>query len=122
MQRLGQPLDHVAGFMKLAALDRRVGAEGATDGSLSRHASMDCDQNRCAVGGGLCLIATNVSSAGSADRSPVPWWRGLDPPKGPAYSAISWKVKSVEPAAPCQKVGDENLKNLVLQLREHQSN
>src|SRR5262249_16373645 len=30
MQRLGQPLDHVAGFMNLAALDRRVGAEGAT--------------------------------------------------------------------------------------------
>jgi hypothetical protein len=81
--------------MNLAALDRRVGAEGATDGSLSRHASMDCDQNRCAVRGVLCLIATNVSSAGSADRSPVPWWRGLDPPKGPAYSAISWKVKSV---------------------------
>src|ERR1700758_4110804 len=31
MQRLGQPLDHVAGFMNLAALDRRVGAGGATD-------------------------------------------------------------------------------------------
>ena len=43
-------------------------------------------------------IATNVSSAGSADRSSVPWWHGLDPPKGPVYSAISWKVKSVEPA------------------------
>ena len=54
MQRLGQPLDHIAGFMNLAALDRRVGAEGATDGSLSRHASMDCDQNRCAVRG--CFV------------------------------------------------------------------
>src|SRR5215471_1065459 len=43
---------HVAGFMNLAALDRRVGAEGATDGSLSRHASMDCD--RCAVRG--CFV------------------------------------------------------------------
>src|SRR5262249_18169546 len=43
-------------------------------------------------------IATNVSSAESTDRSSVPWWRGLDPPKGPVYSAISWKVKSVEPA------------------------
>ena len=31
MQRLGQPLDYVAGFMNLAALDRRVGTEGATD-------------------------------------------------------------------------------------------
>src|ERR1700745_2668916 len=31
MQRLGQPLDHVAGFMNLAALGRGVGAEGATD-------------------------------------------------------------------------------------------
>jgi len=36
MQRLGQPLDHVAGFMKLAALDRRVGAEGATDDFAQR--------------------------------------------------------------------------------------
>src|SRR5258708_37211149 len=34
----------------------------------------------------------------TADRLPVTWWRGLDPPKGPVYSAISWKVKSVEPA------------------------
>jgi hypothetical protein len=31
MQWLGQPLDHIAGFMNLAALDRRVGTEGATD-------------------------------------------------------------------------------------------
>jgi len=31
MQRLGQTLDHVAGFANLAALDRRVGAEGWTD-------------------------------------------------------------------------------------------
>ena len=36
MPRLGQPLDHVAGFMKLAALDRRVGAEGATDDFAQR--------------------------------------------------------------------------------------
>ncbi len=43
-------------------------------------------------------IATNVSSAESADRSSVSWWRGLDPPKGSVYSAISWKMKSVEPA------------------------
>src|SRR5258708_8137091 len=34
----------------------------------------------------------------TADRLPRTWWRGLDPPKGPVYSAISWKVKSVEPA------------------------
>jgi hypothetical protein len=53
------------------------------------------------AGGGViakAAIATNVSSAESTDRSSVPWWRGLDPPKGPVYSAISWKVKSVEPA------------------------
>jgi hypothetical protein len=31
MQRLGQPLDHVAGFMNLATLDRRMSAEGSTD-------------------------------------------------------------------------------------------
>ena len=30
MQRRGQPLDHVAGFMNLAALDGCVGTEGAT--------------------------------------------------------------------------------------------
>src|SRR5262249_8588149 len=36
MQRLGQPLDHVAGFMKLATLDRCVGAEGATDDFAQR--------------------------------------------------------------------------------------
>jgi hypothetical protein len=31
MQRLGQPLDHIAGLMELAPLDWRVGAEGAAD-------------------------------------------------------------------------------------------
>jgi len=32
---------------------------------------------------------------------------------------LSLRVRQVP--APCQKVEDENLKNLVLQLREHQS-
>src|SRR5438552_11211517 len=41
MQRLGQPLDHVAGFMNLAALDRRVGAEGATDDFAQRLGTVD---------------------------------------------------------------------------------
>src|SRR5262249_35662169 len=44
MQRLGQPLDHVAGFMKLAALDRRVGAEGATDDFAQRLGAVDDEQ------------------------------------------------------------------------------
>src|SRR5216683_4300374 len=44
MQRLGQPLDHVAGFMNLAALDRRVGAEGATDDFAQRLGAVDDEQ------------------------------------------------------------------------------
>src|SRR6266540_4854407 len=44
MQRLGQPLDHVAGFMKLAALDWRVGAEGATDDFAQRLGAVDNEQ------------------------------------------------------------------------------
>src|SRR5256885_7155298 len=44
MQRLGQPLDHVAGFMKLAALDRRVSAEGATDNFAQRLGAVDDEQ------------------------------------------------------------------------------
>ena len=36
MQRLGQPLNHVAGFVNLTALDRRVGAEGSTDDFAQR--------------------------------------------------------------------------------------
>src|SRR6266540_606298 len=44
MQRLGQPLDHVAGFMNLTALDRRVGAEGATDDFAQRLGAVDDEQ------------------------------------------------------------------------------
>src|SRR5262249_51406244 len=44
MQRLGQPLDHVAGFMNLAALDRRMGAEGATDGFAQRLGAVNDEQ------------------------------------------------------------------------------
>src|SRR5256884_6585703 len=44
MQRLGQPLDHVAGFMNLAALDRCVGTEGATDDFAQRFGAIDDEQ------------------------------------------------------------------------------
>jgi hypothetical protein len=46
MQRLGQMLDHVAGFMNmnLAALNRRVGAEGATDDFAYRLGAVDDEQ------------------------------------------------------------------------------
>ena len=44
MQRLGQPLDHVAGLMELAALDWRVGAEGAADGFAQRLGAVDDEQ------------------------------------------------------------------------------
>ena len=44
MQRLGQPRDHVAGFMNLAALERRVGAEGATDDFAQRLGAIDDEQ------------------------------------------------------------------------------
>src|SRR5215472_12607722 len=44
MQRLGQSLDHVAGFMKLAALDWRVAAEGATDDFDQRLGAVDDEQ------------------------------------------------------------------------------
>jgi hypothetical protein len=46
MQRLGQLLDHVAGFMNmnLAALKRRVGAEGATDDFAYRLGAVDDEQ------------------------------------------------------------------------------
>src|SRR5262249_40024597 len=44
MQQLGQPLDHVAGFMKLATLDRCVGAEGATDDFAQRLGAVDDEQ------------------------------------------------------------------------------
>src|SRR3989440_11587532 len=44
MQRLGQPLDHVAGFMNLAALDRCVGAKGATDDFAQRFGAVDDEQ------------------------------------------------------------------------------
>src|SRR5262245_13301379 len=44
MQRLGQPLDQVAGFMNLAALDRRLGAEGATDDFVQRLGAVDDEQ------------------------------------------------------------------------------
>jgi hypothetical protein len=46
MQRLGQLLDHVAGFMNmnLAALNRRVGPEGATDDFVYRLGAVDDEQ------------------------------------------------------------------------------
>jgi hypothetical protein len=44
MQRLRQPIDHVAGFMKLAALDWCVGAEGATDDFAQRLGAVDDEQ------------------------------------------------------------------------------
>jgi hypothetical protein len=44
MQRLGQPLDHVAGFMNLAVLDRCVGTEGATDDFAQRFGAIDDEQ------------------------------------------------------------------------------
>ena len=44
MQRLGQPLDHIAGFMNLAALDRRVGTEGTTDDFAQRLGAVDDEQ------------------------------------------------------------------------------
>src|SRR6516164_5101984 len=37
-------LDHVAGFMNLAALDRRVGAKGATDNFAQRLGAVDDEQ------------------------------------------------------------------------------
>jgi hypothetical protein len=39
-----QPLDQVAGFMNLAALDRRLGAEGATDDFVQRLGAVDDEQ------------------------------------------------------------------------------
>jgi hypothetical protein len=44
MQWLGQTLGHVAGFMNLAALDRRVGAEGSTDDFAQRLGAVDDEQ------------------------------------------------------------------------------
>ena len=41
MQRHGQPLDHVAGFMNLAALNGCVGTEGATDDFAQRFGAID---------------------------------------------------------------------------------
>jgi len=40
----GQVLDHVAGFVKLAPLDRRVGAEGATNDFAQRLSVVDDEQ------------------------------------------------------------------------------
>jgi hypothetical protein len=44
MQRRGQPLDHVAGFMNLAALEGCVGTEGATDDFAQRFGAIDDEQ------------------------------------------------------------------------------
>src|SRR3954470_3013785 len=44
MQGLGQALDHVAGFMNLTALDRRVGAEGSTDDFAQCLGAVDDEQ------------------------------------------------------------------------------
>ena len=44
MQRRGQPLDHVAGFMNLAALDGCVATEGATDDLAQRFGAIDDEQ------------------------------------------------------------------------------
>src|SRR5207248_11051203 len=44
MQRLWQPLDHVASFMNLAALDRRVGAEAATNNFAQCLGAVDDEQ------------------------------------------------------------------------------
>src|SRR5258705_7647948 len=44
MQRRGQPLDHVAGLMNLAALDGCVGTEGATDDFAQRFGAIDDEQ------------------------------------------------------------------------------
>jgi hypothetical protein len=41
---VGQSLDHVVGFMKLATLDRCVGAEGATDDFAQRLGAVDDEQ------------------------------------------------------------------------------
>jgi hypothetical protein len=42
--RFHQALDHVTGFMNLAALDRRVGAEGSTDDFAQRLGAVDDEQ------------------------------------------------------------------------------
>src|SRR5258707_2065224 len=44
MQGHGQRLDHVAGFMNLATLDRRVGDEGATDTFAQCFGTVDDEQ------------------------------------------------------------------------------
>jgi hypothetical protein len=44
--RFHQALDHVTGFMNLAALDRRVGAEGSTDDFAQRLGAVDDEAGR----------------------------------------------------------------------------
>jgi hypothetical protein len=41
MQRLWQPLGHVAGLVDLATLDRRVGAEGPANDLAQRLGAVD---------------------------------------------------------------------------------
>jgi hypothetical protein len=44
MQWLWQPLDYVAGFVNLTALDRRMGTEGSTDDFAQRLGTVDDEQ------------------------------------------------------------------------------
>jgi hypothetical protein len=44
MQRLGQPFGDIAGFMNLAALDRRMGAECPTDHFAQRLGAINDEQ------------------------------------------------------------------------------
>ena len=55
MQRLGQPLDHVAAFMNLAAPDRCVGAEGTTEDFAQRFGAVD-NEHRQTLGSSLRSI------------------------------------------------------------------
>jgi hypothetical protein len=71
MQRLGQSLDHVAGFIKLAALDWRVAAEGATDDFAQRLGTVDDERIRS-------HFPEEHIADGRPGRKPIPTRRVLE--------------------------------------------